>query len=185
MTNNSQQTEIPHKFSRAFENFVTENGDTIGLLAYALFKQAVRDEIISGQENNGANRNPQPSMVAAFRGSSERLLQEFAASAIIEARPQIIEESISYNISSINDKINMHASELRSHITSRTKWYTAISSNIISWLISVIATAAIVIGYNHNDIQHGFIKNQNNSQKSEPSQAPPQASENLQTPQMR
>jgi hypothetical protein len=125
------------QFSRAFENLVQSSDDTVGLLAYALYKQGIREEVKNGQTNHGPHRNPPPSTIDVYRQSAERRLQEFAAAAIDQARPQIVDAR---TIAAL-DEVKI---EIVSCVNARTSTRSAIATNLIAWVISMALTILII-----------------------------------------
>jgi hypothetical protein len=66
---------------------VTEGDDDIvGLLAYALLKQNIREEASRGIPVDRAFRNPSAVTISLYRGSAESKLNAFASRVIDEAR---------------------------------------------------------------------------------------------------
>jgi hypothetical protein len=112
--------------------------DIVGLLAYALLKQSLREEAAKGVLVKSAFRDPGAHTVSLYRGSAERMLNAFATSAIDEARPEI-QESAALN------QIATAESNIVSHVTNRTGAGAAIAINLAAWLIS-LAIAGIILG---------------------------------------
>ncbi len=112
--------------------------DIVGLLAYALLKQSLREEAAKGVLVKSAFRDPGAHTVSLYRGSAERMLNAFATSAIDEARPEI-QKSAALN------KIATAESNIVNHVTNRTGTGAAIAINLAAWLIS-LAIAGIILG---------------------------------------
>ena len=129
------QTASP--YSRAFENIVLGSEDIVGLLAYALYKEAVREEARQGGTVDGTTRNPPPATVNAFRMAAEQRLTEVVKRGIEEATPDIQQNAFTAAVAGLE-------SELKSHVTQRTSFGTALFTNIIAWL-TTLAIAAIII----------------------------------------
>ena len=87
-------TAAPGGYSRAFDNIVQSPDDTVGLLAYALFKQGVRESAAIGRKDETAQRNPPPTVVRVYRDAAQRILEEFASNAIAEATPEVQQSAI-------------------------------------------------------------------------------------------
>jgi hypothetical protein len=124
-------------YSRAFENLVTGEQDVVGLLAYALFKQAIREEAGRGNAPTGDTRNPSPTVVQVYRQSAQRQLEEFVALNIEEARPEL-------QRSAMLDAVETARLDLRGHIDRRTGTGAALLTNIIAWVITLAITVLIL-----------------------------------------
>ena len=124
-------------YSRAFENIVENSGDVIGLLAYAMFKETVRQDAGRGVLQDGKSRNPAPGTVDAFRSAAEQRLSEIIRQAIEEATPDIERNATVLAVSSAE-------SEIKAHVDRRTSFKTALGSNLVAWLLT-LALAAIII----------------------------------------
>lgn len=125
--------------SRAFENLVSGPDDIIGLLAYALYKQHVREEAIGGAPTNGALRNPSAISVGMFRGSAEQLLNSFASNAIDEAKPDILNSAVMGAVAEVGNG-------LERHIDKRTGFWTAVVTNLLAWVLTVSITVVLLVG---------------------------------------
>lgn len=126
--------------SRAFENLTGGNPDDIvGLLAYAIYKRAIRENIRAGNAAApGAGRNPLTTEVEAFRSQAERALERFAEKTVEQARPGIEERAI------IGD-VRARADELRALIEARTTWWSAFSVNVAASFFMIVLTIVIVV----------------------------------------
>lgn len=129
----------PKGHSRAFENMVEGPNDIVGLLAYALFKQNIREEARQGVKTDGSLRNPSDVTVGLFRSSAEQQLNAFASAAIDQATPEIRESAILSAIWKLE-------ANLKTHVTSRTGIGGAIWSNVIAWVVTIVLSTAIVVG---------------------------------------
>lgn len=144
--------------SKAFENLVTEgDNDIVGLLAYALLKQTIREEAMQGSQLNGAFKNPSNVVVAHYRKSAERVLDEFATQVIDDARSEIQTSAILNQL--IATEVN-----LSSTISSATGPVRAIWTNIAAWgitgfivfLIVVIIASNQTAGRMYDKLVHGL-----------------------------
>ena len=73
----SGQPEALSSHSRAFETFVDGQDDLIGLIAYALYKQNLREVALSGRLLPIAStRVPTPTEVSTYQGDAERRLYQ-------------------------------------------------------------------------------------------------------------
>lgn len=142
--------------SRAFERFVKNSDDysigapdLVGLLAYALYKQTLREEAIEhGWTKPSEQRNPVNSVVKTYRDQAENMLSDFANSAIDTARSEMKDANTISAIIETKGKISLSieksSSEIIKEIHRGTNWLTALVINIVGWFASVVVT--IIIG---------------------------------------
>ena len=129
----------PTQYSRAFDTLVEDPDDLVGLLAYALYKQTVRESVASGRTPlPPAQRHPAPTERAAYRGDAERRLQNFAAAATEEATPEIIARGVGIAIDAARI-------ELTDTINRRTSFWTAIGINLAAWIITLAITVLLLL----------------------------------------
>jgi hypothetical protein len=138
-----ESTEKP--YSRAFDNIVQDEDDFVGLVAYALFKRAIREEAQAGQHSNGDTRTPTATVVQTYRQAAERTLSGVIDSALEAARPEL-------QVSATLDAIETTKSSLREHITNRTGFFSAIVSNVIAWAVTLGLTVLILFLSNKPDL---------------------------------
>lgn len=124
-------------YSRAFDNIVQDEDDVVGLLAYALYKRAIREEAQSGQRSNGDTRNPSRTVVQTYRQAAERTLSEVIENALQAARPEL-------QASAALDAIETSRAGLSEHITRRTGIGQAILVNIVAWALTLVLTVLIL-----------------------------------------
>jgi hypothetical protein len=121
----------------------------VGLLAYALFKESVREEMQRGGQQNSANRNPPPATVLVFRGAAEQRLAEIIQNGIAQATPDIQRDAIGSALNAtegaLATKIDGLATRLEEHVTGRTGFGTAIVTNVIGWLLTLAITVIILV----------------------------------------
>jgi hypothetical protein len=138
--------------SRAFETFVRTQDDLIGLIAYALYKQNLREVAISGRPLPlAAARVPTPTEVSAYRGDAERKLQTFAANAVDMATPDIVERGVGTAI----DAATLQLTEV---INRRTSARVAIATNIAAWVITLAITVLLLVTVYLPDWQADLIE---------------------------
>jgi len=129
-------------YSKAFENFVsTEDGndDVVGLVAYALYKQAIREEALrSGEPPSPIQRDPSQTMVRTYRAAAEQSLTKIVQIAIEASTPDI-------QRSSILNSIDAAVVEIKGHTTSRTDFGYALFTNIFAWIITLAAASLILV----------------------------------------
>lgn len=112
--------------------------DIVGLLAYALFKKTVREEVRDGQRAAGAPKNPTPGTVKLYRDAAEQQLQTFAAGAIDEATPEVRQ-------SAMLDRLETMGSELQRHVTAATGTGRAIWTNFLGWALTLAFSVLILV----------------------------------------
>lgn len=110
----------------------------MGLLAYALYKQSVREEAVRGATNASAARNPTSATVNAFRQAAEQRLTEVVNRAIEGATPDIQASHFSAQLESFTQ-------EVISTVERRTSFGAAIWPNLAAWALTAIATVIIVL----------------------------------------
>lgn len=92
--------------SLAFERFVQGDEDLPGLIAHALYKQAISEKAQAGQALPvGARRVPSATDLKTFREAGERRLQEFAAAAVEEAREDVVQAGVGQAVTAAKAKI--------------------------------------------------------------------------------
>jgi hypothetical protein len=135
----TQSASSQPSYSVAFERFVQDDDDLIGLIAYALYKANIREAVISNQAvHTGSNRSPTSGDVAAYRGQAQTLLGEFAQSMIEQSKPQLIKAEFGSELESAK-------TEIVSAINGRTNFWYAILTNVVGWLISIAITLIVVL----------------------------------------
>jgi hypothetical protein len=129
-------------YSKAFENFVSTEGgndDVVGLVAYALYKQGIREETLrSGQPPSPIQRDPSQTMVKTYRAAAEQSLTKIVQIAIEESTPDI-------QRSSVLSALSAAVVEIKGHMTSRTEFGYALLTNIFAWIITLAAATLILI----------------------------------------
>ncbi|MEI9851378.1 MAG: hypothetical protein WDN24_11720 [Sphingomonas sp.] len=129
------------EYSRAFENIVESasgDDDVVGLVAYGLYKQAIREEVIKGGiPPTRAQRNPSRTTVMTYRGAAEQLLTQIVQRAIEETTPEI-------QRSAVLTALEATKSEIKSHVTTRTDFGSALLANFVAWIIT-LAIASFII----------------------------------------
>jgi hypothetical protein len=126
----------PHQYSRAFKNIVQDENDVVGLLAYALYKRAIREEHEQGNCSAGDTRNPSRTVVETYRQAAERTLEGVINGSLEAARPELLYAAA--------DAIETARLDLRNHVTSRTGFGQAMLVNIIAWGFTLFITVVIL-----------------------------------------
>lgn len=129
------------EYSRAFEVFVSSEpneDDVVGLLAYALYKQALREAVTQGRPHLLApQRTPSPTERDAYRGAAERLLQRFAQASVDAARPEMLQ-------SGFDVELRRAEGEIKQLVQARTTVWAAIGTNLVAWVITLAVTVLVV-----------------------------------------
>lgn len=126
------------QYSRAFDNFVLDQDDVVGLLAYALYKRAIREEAQAGQRSNGDTRNPSRTVVETYRQAAERTLSGVIDSSLEAARPEL-------QISAASDAIERAEVRILSHVSRKTSFGQALLTNIVAWGFTLFVTVMILL----------------------------------------
>jgi hypothetical protein len=126
------------QYSRAFDNIVQDEEDVVGLLAYALYKRAIREDAQQGQRSNGDTRNPSRTVVETYRQAAERTLSGVIAGSLEAARPEL-------QISAASDAIENAEVRIIGHVSSRTSFGQALLTNIVAWGFTLFVTVLILM----------------------------------------
>jgi len=124
-------------YSRAFDNIVQDEEDVVGLLAYALYKRAIREDAQQGQRSSGDTRNPSRTVVETYRQAAERTLSQVIAGSLEAARPEL-------QISAASDAVENAEIRIISHVNSRTSFGQALLTNIVAWGFTLFVTVLIL-----------------------------------------
>ncbi len=126
------------QYSRAFETFVDDPNDLVGLVAYALYKQTIREAAVSGRPMLQARHGfATATERAAYRGDAERRLQAFASDVTDQATPGIVARGVGLAVEAA--KI-----ELLQALNRRTSFWSAIVSNLVAWVITLAVTVLLL-----------------------------------------
>lgn len=148
-------------FSRAFDRIVQDADDVVGLLAYALYKEAVREEVIQGASPNPADRNPPNAVVKIYREAAEQRLSVVINGGIAQATPDIEAAAIGNVVKAseilITTKLDGVTTRLEDHVNKRTGFLSSITTNLIAWLLSLAITIIILLLANRGGIQDAAV----------------------------
>jgi hypothetical protein len=123
--------------SRAFQNIVQGDDDVIGLIAYGLYKRAIREDAALGNRVPGDRRNPSLTTVNVHRSAAEQLLVGVIERAIEQATPDI-------EHSALRTALSTTSTEIKQHVTARTVFGPALLTNFLAWIVTLAATVLIV-----------------------------------------
>ncbi len=135
----TENHDTASNYSQAFEKLVQSENDITGLLAYALYKQAIREAARQGRVvHSSGQRSPVATEIAAFRGAADSKLSIFAASILDESRATIINTAIRADIGAMEGR-------LLTALRNATSWRNAIVINLLAWLLSIAITFLIAV----------------------------------------
>jgi len=157
-----EQTEppSPKQHSLAFEQLVQSSDDIVGLIAYAKFKQSIREGAINGNVPDPAARDLTPVMVNVLRSAAEQMIaqvvndgiaaatpdiQGTAAVAAIDATRQEILAAFGSNHTDTLRAIKEETTGVEQHVTKRTGFWVTFGINIAAWFVSVVIIVIIVL----------------------------------------
>ena len=145
-------------------------------MAYARYKQMIRDHVRQGLMASGAVKNPSDEQIIFFRESAASELARFAAQAIDEAREEI------QNSATLQELKNTKE-EIKNEISYATGFGRSIATNFIGWLVTVFVMVLVYFGLSTPAIPDLINKIKNKSETSstldtssgstDPSQPPP------------
>jgi hypothetical protein len=127
--------EQPH--SRAFACLVQDNKDTVGLLAYALFKQSINEAAQNGGDIRPRPRALSPTEVTTYRHAAESIIGEAVERTLTENLLEIQQ-------SAAIETVKAEAASVRAHIDTRTSFGAALLTNIVAWIVTLAATVLII-----------------------------------------
>lgn len=126
------------QYSRAFDNIVQSEDDVVGLLAYALYKRAIREDAQEGRRSSGDGRNPSRTVVETYRRAAEMILGDVIQNSLEQARPEL-------QISAALDAVDGARSDIIEHMTRRTNWLPALVTNVAAWAFTLVIATAILV----------------------------------------
>jgi len=142
MTGVPAEADDPKLYSKAFETFVKpeaeDKDDVIGLLAYALYKQSIREDAIAGNAIPHTQRVPSETTVQAYRGAARQLITGVIDEAIEVSAPDIQD-------SALRDAVLTAEESIKAHVDRRTSWKAAVVTNLGAWLISLAIAFLILV----------------------------------------
>jgi len=133
-------------YNKAFQNFVPEPDDVVGLLAYALYKRTINEQKISGRVAAPPDqRDPQRHEIDVHRTKAEDYLKVFAQTAIDAERADILADGIKDAAEDIKASVMNSANDVKLTVRARTGfWWPGVVVGIVAWIISIIATIVVV-----------------------------------------
>lgn len=132
MSNAEPPFESGH--SRAFERLVGSTNDSVGLLAYALYKRTIHEWRLAGlRAAPPAERDPSSTEIEVYRAQARGYLKTFADNVIASERANIIE-----------DALGKDRAALTAEIKRATSFWMNVLTGIIAWIISILLTILVV-----------------------------------------
>lgn len=135
-------------YSRAFEKLVLNSDDVVGLLAYATYKQAIREAAQDGRETDKSSRSLTPSLVSALRSSAEQLLTQIVNDGIAQATPDIQNTATIATLNSHHSEIlttlESERQAIISHVTEKTGFLPSFLTNLAAWFVTLLIAVSIL-----------------------------------------
>ncbi|WP_143155518.1 hypothetical protein [Loktanella atrilutea] len=127
------------RYSTAFDKMTEGDADDpIGLMAYALYKKMIKEDVLEGSRISGVPKDPSPDKVRFYREAAAQRLENFASISIDEARAEIQE-------SAVLNTLEARTSEIKQHISGSTGPIRAIVTNVVAWAFTLIITLIVLL----------------------------------------
>lgn len=145
-------------YSKAFQSFVEEPDDVVGLLAYALYKSTINERKSSGKSVLlSDDRNPGQREIEIHRNQAESYLRTFARTAIDAERANILSEGIKSSAEDTKIYLDKLSNKIIETVKERTGfWWPGVIVGIVAWGISIILTVIVV--YSAPDWVKGLVE---------------------------
>lgn len=138
----------PPAYSRAFEILVEKPNDIVGLLAYAKFKEHVREAALAGTPPDQIDRTLTPAIISAFRLAAEQMITEMLNEGIEAAAPDIQQSAtmaaLEANHREVISVIERERAHIEGHVTAKTGFVGAFLTNLLAWGASLIIVVIIL-----------------------------------------
>ena len=119
---------------QAFERLVGSANDSVGLLAYALYKRTIHERRLAGfKATPPADRYPSSTEIEVYRAQARGYLKTFADNVIEAERANIIEEALGKD-----------RAALTAEIRRATSFWMNVLTGVIAWIISILLTILVV-----------------------------------------
>jgi hypothetical protein len=156
------QSQAP-THSRAFEALVSGPDDIIGLLAYATYKQSVRETVLSGQAAaDRLARNLPPALVGALRSSAEQMLTKVVSEGIAQATPDIQNTAttaiLNTHRAEVLTALQDERERIEAHVSARTGFLPSFLTNLSAWLATLVIAVAILYLANRPSVESTLVK---------------------------
>lgn len=127
------------RHSEAFETFVANEDDIVGLIAYALYKQNIHETAKSGRfVQQPIHRSPGSTERSAYRGAAEAKITAIIQSGIEQERPEILGAEL-------KNELGLLKGELIEKIESASSPVTALVISVFGWLITLGITFLVAV----------------------------------------
>ena len=155
--------EEPHAHSRAFEALVQGADDVVGLLAYATYKQSIRQSALAGQAlPDRSSRNLAPALVNALRSSAEQILTKIVSDGIAQATPDIQNTATIATLRTTSaellNALQQERLHIETHVTARTGFISSFLTNLLAWAATLIIAVAILYLANRPSVESTLSK---------------------------
>lgn len=152
-----------NRYNEVYEKLVTEPGDLVGMIAYALYKDSKRDWLQRfeqeegrrpdvGETFNGYVRAQGAGELARLRNQAEDLLAEYAGVVVKEITPEIRENAL-------QAEALTEAKRLNADVERNTRWYKGIGSNVAGAFVYSLLLIVMVIFLRWTDVDVlGFLE---------------------------
>ena len=150
------------EFSRAFDLLVSDPEDVVGLLAYARYKQSIREAAQNGVLTDSAARNLPPATINAFRSAAERLITRIVENAIESATPGILNSELLARVSDVQSDLQSRIAgseaKLIGHVDGRTSFLNAFWPNLVAWFVTLLIAVSILFISNKPSIDQAAVR---------------------------
>jgi hypothetical protein len=162
MSEPGAREEAP-EHSRAFEALVQSADDVVGLLAYATYKQSVREAVLDGQAvGDRASRNLTPTLVRTLRSSAEQMLTKIVSDGIAQATPDIQNTAtiatLNNNRAEVLNALQDERRRIETHVTARTGFLSSFLTNLLAWAMTLIIAVAILYLASRPSVESTLLK---------------------------
>lgn len=153
--------EAQPQHSRAFENLVHGPDDIVGLLAYAKFKESVREAAVSGNHMDRGARQVTPAMVDVFRSAAEQMITQVVDEGLQAAAPDIeksaLKTAMEAQFAETVAAIKTERSAVTAHIDRRTSFWNSFFTNLAAWVVTLLVAVAIIYLFNRPSVEESIL----------------------------
>jgi hypothetical protein len=158
--------------SRAFELLVEDPDDIVGLIAYAKYKESVREGALQGNVADLAARNLTPVMVNMLRSAAKQMIAQVVSDGIAAASPEIQQTAAVAAVNATKEEVKAAVEKSRSdtlrelteerqkietHVTKRTGYLAQFATNLLAWMVSVAIVVLIVLSRQGQNVEDEVI----------------------------
>lgn len=157
----TESDEEKPAYSRAFEKLVLNSDDVVGLLAYATYKQSIREAAQDGRETDKSSRSLTPSLVNALRSSAEQLLTQIVNDGIAQATPDIQNTAMLATLNSHHSEIlttlESERQAIIGHVTEKTGFLPSFLTNIAAWFVTLLIAVSILYVSSRPSVEEALV----------------------------